>query len=136
MACFESRTVIRLASREAITLPDVRGATLRVTRGALWLTQEDDRKDIVLRAGDNWVVEADGDTVVEAQDAVKFSIIGRPGATLELPPQRKSVSGTWSLLAALRRPVGGAWSLLAGLFTPPPRDHALYARYSRDALLI
>ena len=122
MACFESRTIISLAAREAITLPEVRGATLRVTRGTLWLTQEDDRKDIVLRTGDNWVVEADGDTVVEAQDAVKFSIVGRPGATLELPPRR--------------RPVAGAWSLLAGLFTPPPRDHALYVRYSRDALLI
>lgn len=45
MACFESGTVITLSPREAITLPDVQGATLRVTRGTLWLTQERDPKD-------------------------------------------------------------------------------------------
>lgn len=35
MACYESGTVISLANREAITLPDVRGATLRVAKGTL-----------------------------------------------------------------------------------------------------
>lgn len=68
MACFETGTLIELSPREAVTLQDVRGATLRITRGTIWLTQEDDRKDVVLRVGDNWVVEKDGATVLEAQD--------------------------------------------------------------------
>jgi|SRR5689334_6615231 len=78
MACFESSTVIDMEPREAITLQNVRGATLRVTRGTLWLTQENDRNDVVLRAGDNWVVERDGATVMEAQDDTVVCVIGRP----------------------------------------------------------
>jgi len=78
MACFESSTVIDMEPREAITLHNVRGATLRVTRGTLWLTQENDRNDVVLRTGDNWVVERDGATVMEAQDETVVCVIGRP----------------------------------------------------------
>jgi hypothetical protein len=77
MACFESGTIIEMAAREALTLQDVRGATLRVTRGMIWLTQENDRHDVVLRPGDNWVVERDGATVLEAQDDTIVCVVGR-----------------------------------------------------------
>ena len=76
MACFETGTVVRLAPRETITLPDTRGATLRVTRGTLWITQERRRDDVVLRAGDDWVVECAGSTVVEAQGEAMFCVTG------------------------------------------------------------
>ena len=82
MACFEHGTIIDLAVRETVTLPDVRSATLRVTRGTLWITQEEDPQDVVLRAGDTWVVERDGLTVVEAQDDVSFCVMGRRIETL------------------------------------------------------
>ena len=113
MACYESGTVISLASREAITLPDVRGATLRVTQGTLWLTQERDPKDIVLRKGDNWVVEADGSTVVEAQDAVTFWIVGREARALRLPARTARAAGLWATFATF--------------LTPPPGHQAPYA---------
>jgi hypothetical protein len=77
MACFETGTLIELSPREAVTLQDVRGATLRVTRGTLWLTQEDDRTDVILRVGDNWVVEKDGATVLEAQADTLVYVVGR-----------------------------------------------------------
>jgi DUF2917 family protein len=113
MACFETGTVVSLAAREVITLPDVRGATLRVTRGTVWLTQEGDRNDVVLRAGDNWAVERDGDTVVEAQDDVTFCVMGREASALHLP--------------ATAQRSAGLWSALASLLTPPPGYHAPYA---------
>ncbi len=100
MACFETGTVISLKGREAITLPDIRGATLRVTRGTVWLTQEHDRGDVVLRAGDNFVVEADGATVIEAQDAVTLCVVGRAGETLRLPKTARRSSSLWSTLVA------------------------------------
>ena len=78
MACFESGTVVSLDAREAVTLPGIRGATLRVTQGTLWLTQEGNPNDVVLRTGDNWVVERDGATVMEAQDDTVVCVIGRP----------------------------------------------------------
>ena len=77
MARFEPGTIIELDAREVVTLPDVRGATLRVTRGTLWITQEGDSRDVVLRAGDSWGVERIGLTVVEAQNDASFCVIGR-----------------------------------------------------------
>ena len=77
MACFEAGTIIELDAREAVTLNDVRGSTLRVTRGTLWLTQENDTHDVILRSGDNWVVERQGATVLEAQEDVVLCVVGR-----------------------------------------------------------
>ncbi len=68
--------VIELASGELAELRDVRGATLRVTRGTLWVTQDRDVRDVVLRAGDVWTVERDGLTLVEAQGAAALAIVG------------------------------------------------------------
>jgi Protein of unknown function (DUF2917) len=77
MACFEHATSIGLQPRETLTLPDVRGATLRVTRGTVWITQEDDPQDIVLRTGDTWTVERNGLTILEAQGEVTLCVAGR-----------------------------------------------------------
>jgi hypothetical protein len=77
MASFAAGTIIDLRAREAITLHDVRGTTLRVTRGTLWLTQENDPSDVILRVGDNWVVERQGATVLEAQDDTVVWAVGR-----------------------------------------------------------
>jgi hypothetical protein len=81
----------------------VRGATLRVTRGTIWLTQERDRNDVVLRTGDNWVVERDGATVLEAQDDTVVCVIGRAvQAEASQPPARRSHGVDWrDRLAAL-----------------------------------
>ena len=113
MARYESGTVVVLTAREAMTLPNVRGATLRVTKGTVWLTQEHDRKDVVLRKGDNWVVEKDGATVVEAQDNATFCIVGREAAALRLSTHARRSTGLWSALAAM--------------LTPPPRHATPYA---------
>jgi hypothetical protein len=77
MACFEVGTRIGLSGGEAVSLTDVRGTTLRIRRGTVWLTQEHDRADVVLRAGDNWVVERDGRTVMEAQSPSLVYVVGR-----------------------------------------------------------
>jgi hypothetical protein len=108
MACFESGTIVSLPARAAITLPRVAGTTLRVTQGVVWLTEENDRHDVVLRPGDNWLVESDGDTVVEAQNDAMFCVVGRKAEALKLP---------------LRfRPRGKFARTLASVFAAPPRQ--------------
>jgi hypothetical protein len=92
MACYQTSTLVNLASREAITLPDIRGATLRLRRGTLWLTHEGRQNDIVLREGDTFVVEFDGDTVVEAQQDSAFTIVGRRGRAVAMPRPASSLS--------------------------------------------
>ncbi|HEY7788339.1 MAG TPA: DUF2917 domain-containing protein [Casimicrobiaceae bacterium] len=93
MACYETGTVISLPNHEVISLPDIRGATLRATQGTLWLTQARGNRDIVLRPGDNWVVEYNGNTVIEAQNDAVFCIVGRRGAVLKLPVPQKARAG-------------------------------------------
>jgi hypothetical protein len=94
MACFEIGTRIGLGGGEAVSLTDVRGTTLRVRRGTVWLTQEHDRADVVLRPGDNWVVERDGRTVLEAQAPAVVYVVGRAVAP---PHERRLLSdvATW-----------------------------------------
>jgi hypothetical protein len=92
MACYEVGTRVGLTDREAVSLTDVRGATLRVTRGIVWLTQEHDPRDVVLRAGDNWVVERKGRTVIEAQGAATLYVVGRAVAPAR---PRRAPAFTW-----------------------------------------
>jgi hypothetical protein len=110
MACFEAGTIIELDSREAVTLRDVRGSTLRVTRGTVWLTQENDPSDVILRVGDNWVVEREGATVIEAQDAVILCVVGRHVEPTVEPANEPEFDGWRARLANLfslvpRRPI-------------------------------
>lgn len=86
MACFKHGTIIDLAAGENVSLPNMRGTTLRITRGAVWITQENDTKDIVLRAGDNWVVEKNGLTILEAQESTTLCALGRQIGTFVIPP--------------------------------------------------
>jgi DUF2917 family protein len=76
MLCNGYDDVVELESGELAELRDVRGATLRVTRGTLWVTQDRDSRDVVLRAGDVWTVEREGLTLAEAQGDATFCVVG------------------------------------------------------------
>lgn len=94
MASLKQGTIIELGARESVPLTDLRGATLRVTRGTLWITQEDDTQDIVLRAGDNWTIERQGLTLVEAQQDATFCVLGRYLETSVVPARKRR--GAWA----------------------------------------
>jgi hypothetical protein len=76
MLCNGDDKVLDLAHGDLVELADARGTTLRVTKGTLWITQERDRRDIVLAAGDVWTVEQHGLTLVEAQGAATVCLVG------------------------------------------------------------
>lgn len=117
MACFEHGKIVELDTRETLSLPDVRGATLRVTRGTVWITQQDDTQDIVLRAGDTWTVEHDGLTLLEAQSDVTLCVIGSRIEDL-LAVRERGV--------ARQSPVAWARDALASFFSTPRRNAAPY----------
>jgi hypothetical protein len=121
MACFEYGTIVELGAQETVTLPDARSATLRVTRGTVWITQEGDPQDVVLRAGDSWVVERNGLTVVEAQGDVAFCIVGR--RIESLLARRRHSARSPSVWAQTHDAV---LSLLAAFVTSPRRGPAPY----------
>jgi len=110
MTFFEPGTIVDLAERETLVLSDIAGATLRVNRGTLWVTQEHDTRDVVLNAGDVWQVDRDGDTIIEAQTATTLSASGvRVARALRRwqPKDRQA----HPLLARLREGLAGWWSL-------------------------
>jgi hypothetical protein len=117
MACFDNGTIIDLAPRETVNLPDMRGATLRVARGTVWITQENDTQDIVLRDGDAWTVERDGLTILEAQSHVSMCVIGRRVETLF--GRRASSPPRNSVWASARDAIGA-------FFTMPTRRPVPY----------
>jgi hypothetical protein len=76
MLCNGYDKVLELADGDLVEVNDGHGTTLRVTKGALWITQEHDNRDIVLRAGDVWTVERQGLTLLQAQGATLLCAVG------------------------------------------------------------
>jgi hypothetical protein len=89
-----------LRKRQSLQLNDVAGATLRVTRGSVWITQENDTRDVVLRAGDAWTVERDGLTIVEAQGDTTLLATGRGMERLLMRKRAPRWSAWWRLIRA------------------------------------
>jgi len=70
-------TKVELGTRQSIAFPHIEGTALVVTRGTLWITEENDTHDIVLGPGDVWMVESHGLTIIEAQNDASFRALGR-----------------------------------------------------------
>lgn len=62
------RQVQRLAIglRELVVIEDARDQVLTCESGELWLTQDGDRRDLILPAGKSWRVDRSGPVVVSA----------------------------------------------------------------------
>ena len=76
MLCNGYDKVLDLSRGELVELNNARGTTVRVTKGTIWITQEHDTQDIVLRAGDVWTVEREGLTLIEAQGETLVCVVG------------------------------------------------------------
>jgi hypothetical protein len=76
MLCDGYTKVWDLAPGEIVRLDGARGTTLRVTRGTLWITLQDDTRDVVLEAGDVFTIDRGGLTIVEAQNAAGVCVMG------------------------------------------------------------
>jgi hypothetical protein len=64
-----------------LRMDDVQGSLVHVWQGAVWITQNDDRRDYYVRAGEYFRIGRDGVTVISAiTDGVLVSLSGRPAA--------------------------------------------------------
>jgi len=82
MPCTGYDKVLKLSHGDLVELNDSRGTTLRVTQGTVWLTQEHDTQDVVLRTGDVWTIERQGLTLVEAQGSALVCVVGMGSETI------------------------------------------------------
>jgi len=94
MSCDGYTKVWELAPDELIGIEHAQGTTLRVTRGVLWLTFENDTRDVVLTAGDAFTIDRGGLTLVEAQGRTTVCVLARHAEERRLfagsePPTRR-----------------------------------------------
>jgi hypothetical protein len=59
-------TAVRLAEGETISVIDGKGARVAVTSGRVWVTQEHDIRDVLLKVGQSFVLDRNGTAIVEA----------------------------------------------------------------------
>ncbi|HVN34302.1 MAG TPA: DUF2917 domain-containing protein [Casimicrobiaceae bacterium] len=98
MVCHGYTNVWDLAADELVKLDGARGTTLRVTRGKLWITLENDTRDVVLEAGDAFTIDRGGLTLVEAQERATVCVMGRPIDEVHVRAQQPALrerAGDW-----------------------------------------
>ena len=69
-----TRTTVRLARDGLLGIDDGHGLRLRVAAGTVWLTQQGDGRDVVLREGESFVIDRPGRTVVQALDPAELAL--------------------------------------------------------------
>ncbi|MEP7328700.1 MAG: DUF2917 domain-containing protein [Betaproteobacteria bacterium] len=74
MTCYAHDRSIDLAASAHLTLDNACGTPLRVTRGTLWVTQEASYEDVILHAGDQWTIERQGRTVIQAHEEARLCV--------------------------------------------------------------
>jgi hypothetical protein len=73
---------INLARGDHLCIRAGSGATVAVERGVAWLTQDGDRRDVVLERGGSFLLDRHGVTVVSAVGAAALTVTAAPGAGL------------------------------------------------------
>jgi hypothetical protein len=76
---------IALRAHGVTTLKGARGVRLVAVTGAFWVTQDGDRRDYFLAAGEDLDVATDGAVVIEAQAESRLAVLRQPA--LRLPFQ-------------------------------------------------
>lgn len=65
---------IRLVRGEAVPIHDAAGRTVRAHAGRVWITEENEPRDVVLEAGESFRLVRSGLAVVEAFSDASISI--------------------------------------------------------------
>ena len=74
MELYLEAPVLELGEGEVVTLVDAEGARILPQRGQVWITQEGDREDHIVSAGETLVVLRPGRTIVQALEPACIAI--------------------------------------------------------------
>jgi hypothetical protein len=77
-----AQSLFELASDQQTRLHDARGWTVRAVCGTVWITQDHDRRDIVLEPGDAFEIDRNGVALVTPLGEARVAIerLGTQGA--------------------------------------------------------
>lgn len=86
-----------LGRHAALPLTEARGARVYSLRGTLWITQEGDREDHIVSAGEDFTVNRDGVTLVTVLQGPSTLLVTRPAprddGVLERWLERSALAG-------------------------------------------
>jgi hypothetical protein len=68
-------STITLAPASVLAVQDGAGTRIRCLSGVLWVTQEGELKDSIVRAGDTLILHKPGRTVISALDAASLTLV-------------------------------------------------------------
>jgi hypothetical protein len=68
-----------LAGRRTLQLDNAEGTVLSVESGCLWITMENDSRDIVLAPGMRFEVDRSGRTIIAAEEDSRFGLLQPAG---------------------------------------------------------
>ncbi|MEK6593802.1 MAG: DUF2917 domain-containing protein [Pseudomonadota bacterium] len=89
----DSICTMRLAPGENLKVRDAVGSTLMCCAGTVWITQENDARDIFLTAGQSFTFDRTGVALICAVDGMCDIWTGNPGiAVISLPAKLACVS--------------------------------------------
>lgn len=95
-------TAVRLSEGETISVIDGKGARVAVTSGRVWVTQEHDIRDVLLKVGQSFVLDRNGTAIVEALKDAEIALEA-PRDEAKTGPARSSAL---TALAVLGHPRG------------------------------
>lgn len=91
---------LQIGLRELLIIDDARDQLLTCESGELWLTQDGDRRDVILPAGQSWRIDRSGPLVLSAfKPSVATLAHPQPGRSASVPRR----DGAATLLALIRR---------------------------------
>jgi hypothetical protein len=82
--------VIPLDNRQNVTLRDAVGWSVQALSGSVWITQDWDTRDIVLEAGQSFMIDRPGTALISAFDEARVRVVREPNrcaAALRAVPQ-------------------------------------------------
>jgi hypothetical protein len=91
---------IEIGLRELLVIDDARDQLLTCESGELWLTQDGDRRDVILPAGQSWRVDRSGPLVLSAFKPAVATLAHPHAGRAACVPRRE---GAAALLTLFRR---------------------------------
>ena len=74
------RLIIELEPHSVLTLSDSKGAGVQCLEGTVWITEENDRNDVVLESGASYQLAREGRALVQAMGAARIAVGPAPSA--------------------------------------------------------
>lgn len=103
---YDTRQVqrIEIGLHELLIIDDVRDQVLRCESGELWITQDGDRRDVILPAGQSWRVDRNGPLVLSAFKPAVATLVQPQAGKCASPPRRDGAAALFALIRRWRFP--------------------------------